>query len=1063
MLERAAPALAEKRGFILMAEARTIPIPLVPGIRQDGERTLLPPGSLVHARNARRWRTGIGQRRSLVDLDLGYSGLCGGIGEVLGLPYVIADGRVYLRDAYSEDFVESGRASRALPVKTHWIAFDESTVSGPISLASVAATSAWVAVAYQVGTSLVRVVVMDGSGLRRLSITEEGSKPRIIAVGDKFIVAFAQPSSGLAVRVFTISASLVVSSVVSQATRIDATDAFDICPFGADWLLATRTGNAEQMTVTWYDANLAHVYAGSATRTSEAMTDVSVYGDPAAGIWVAFNNNGNVTLAAYPPDLLALGGTDDLGVYQPGRITRFTTRDATTAWAITEQQSAGPPVTWNTIVDAYDTNGSQVSGKFTRLHHVRLASRPFVGDLSTQRFCAWLHTDNGAASEAEALGAWSTQRRYTLASVAVESGTVSHPLIQPEFSPDDTALETIGDGCSAVAFRDVTDEYDNVNRHGYAVAFAVVRTQQDAQGTAALVLYEWQADTTPDAAARQVVAVGDSMLVLGGGVQELQLSRVVGEGTFDPNLTAQARGQENGFVYAPAILAAEAVTDTDNDLTPDALYQLCVTAERISPDGLRIRSAPSNIVAVTATGGHFAIQLTLARTPQSEGEVSSPPNATVLHVWSTVGDGNTFVRVTPDSGLGASVAQENSGTTTYIHQTADAEIEDNEPLYTEGGVLPNWPAPAHRFGWAAGSRVCLGGLLNPCEVELSKEKLPNEPLQFTRNRTHRALLPEAVTAGAWMDGVHVLFTRRGVYLLSGAGPDRTGAPALGQPQRVPSTVGCIDHRSVVEVPEGLIFQSPRGLELLPRGFGPPRLISEAVQDLIRGRRVVSTALTAHAGSQLDQANRLGERMLMLYVTGHQAADFGVRLAYDLDVGVWMSADSTLDGGVFSVGGETLGAWRGRLVVAARDGSDVYFDDPTHATGDEGDGELGFQITTADVRPFGPMGRGECHRLQVLGQLQFSATITLEVFVDGAYSTPINLGPRVLSGIGTGDKFVVEWPLREAHRLTALGFRFTVVPSGEAAPVAETVVLHSMLLEADSVAGRPRVGKTRRGG
>jgi hypothetical protein len=105
----------------------------------------------------------------------------------------------------------------------------------------------------------------------------------------------------------------------------------------------------------------------------------------------------------------------------------------------------------------------------------------------------------------------------------------------------------------------------------------------------------------------------------------------------------------------------------------------------------------------------------------------------------------------------------------------------------------------------------------------------------------------------------------------------------------------VDFRSVVVTHLGVGFQSRRGYEILPRGFGEPRLISGPVQESLRGRRVISAAVVAHSGSAFGAVEHVGERLLVLSAIGPLSGgtDAGVRLVYDLDFERWLSVDPAM--------------------------------------------------------------------------------------------------------------------------------------------------------------------------
>lgn len=77
-----------------------------------------------------------------------------------------------------------------------------------------------------------------------------------------------------------------------------------------------------------------------------------------------------------------------------------------------------------------------------------------------------------------------------------------------------------------------------------------------------------------------------------------------------------------------------------------------------------------------------------------------------------------------------------------------------------------------------------------------------------------------ITGLASMDGVLVIFKRDGVWAVDGEGPPENGGTGteFSEPRRFNIKFGCVDPRSVVQIPEGIAYKSERGIELLTRGY-----------------------------------------------------------------------------------------------------------------------------------------------------------------------------------------------------------------------------------------------------
>lgn len=1014
--------------------------PLIPGIRQDADRTMLPPGSLVSATGVRRRKGGLARANGMVDAGTveqagTFAGPCDALGYAAGREVAVMAGRAWARQNTGGTWMEVGRASRARPVKAHWAAFSDAT-SGVVQSA-LAAIGDYIATVHYDGVG-VQVAVMDQSGIRRAAAYFDArDRPRIFAVGTTFVIVM-RDGPGTDLYAATINGTtLAISGETLLGGIQSGFDIFDAAPFSStQWLLARRNA-ATSFDVSLWDTSFALVANLAVACANATITACSVFGTPGEGIWTTFDDGTGQYIAAFTATLGATtGGPSGFASSEGAYPAVMTRRDATTIWLVWAD-STSSPTHYLMRVGAYDTTAALSGGVVGYAWHVFAASRPWGG--TTSSISMWIHTDAGTSP-------WATQRRYTLVTLSMDldTPTAFGMLIEPELSPDERSNQQQSFHVPEAAFRVTTDESGALVQRAYLPALATIRTQNDTVlGGAALVIYEWETEAGTDARGRQVAEVAGQGVVFGGGLQELPSARINEAG-----IDTLARGVENGFVFSPAILSATKTATGADGLTQDALYQFMAVYEYITPDGLRTRSAPSNIASETPTAGLLNVELKIATAPTSEREFSSPPNRTVIHIYATVGGGSTFQRITPDSGLTAGIGSTGTGIVTYVHSAADATVEDNEAIYTESGVA-NQPAPAHRFGWVGGGYAWVGGLFNPQLIERSKLSVPNEPVQFTRQNTHRCLMPEDATGGAWMDGTNVVFTRTGIYLVP---------VTLGAPQRHPSPVGCIDFRSIVETRDGVVFQSRRGIELLPRGFGLPQLISGPVEDLLRGRRVISATVTGHSGSDFTDAARVGEHLLVLFaIAPDLASDAGVRLVFDLDAGRWISSDPAMsDSGTL---GEVLTTWGGKLVAASRSGTNIRIVDLT----DWGTLEaVPVSVTLADLRPFDVLRRGQVSRVFLLGERRTATAITLTAYVDGKYSEPLRFDKATQTVDGAaGDKFILEWqlPIRQCNAIT---FKLDLADANTDPSEAPTelVVLHALGIEAEGLPGRPRVSQER---
>jgi hypothetical protein len=106
----------------------------------------------------------------------------------------------------------------------------------------------------------------------------------------------------------------------------------------------------------------------------------------------------------------------------------------------------------------------------------------------------------------------------------------------------------------------------------------------------------------------------------------------------------------------------------------------------------------------------------------------------------------------------------------------------------------------------------------------SKQVIESTPVEMSDLLTYYVdpnLSPQGNTgpilAGAAMDDKLISFKKDAIFYTNGIGPDNTGANSqYSQPIFITSTVGCSNQKSIVFIPQGLMFQSDKGIWLLGR-------------------------------------------------------------------------------------------------------------------------------------------------------------------------------------------------------------------------------------------------------
>lgn len=148
----------------------------------------------------------------------------------------------------------------------------------------------------------------------------------------------------------------------------------------------------------------------------------------------------------------------------------------------------------------------------------------------------------------------------------------------------------------------------------------------------------------------------------------------------------------------------------------------------------------------------------------------------------------------------------------------------NSILYTEGGVIENISPPACSSTTIFDNRLWLVDAENKNLLWFSKPVLPETPVEMSDLFTVYVSPTKSAQGGVGtitgicsLDDKLIIFKQDSIYYLNGIGPDAAGANSqYSEPIFITSTVGCINQASIVFIPQGLIFESDKGLWLLGR-------------------------------------------------------------------------------------------------------------------------------------------------------------------------------------------------------------------------------------------------------
>jgi hypothetical protein len=165
---------------------------------------------------------------------------------------------------------------------------------------------------------------------------------------------------------------------------------------------------------------------------------------------------------------------------------------------------------------------------------------------------------------------------------------------------------------------------------------------------------------------------------------------------------------------------------------------------------------------------------------------------------------------------------------------SDGEIEANEQLYTSGGEVENIAPPAFDSVQFYKNRIMGVRKDNKSEIWYSKQVIPGYGLEFNDSFVLNVNAPGGdVTATAVLDEKFITYKGDEAYYMLGEGPNPMGLQNDFTPFQLINSdkAGCKkgEEASVVNIPEGVMVKTNKGIYLLNRSMGFD-YIGDAVED-----------------------------------------------------------------------------------------------------------------------------------------------------------------------------------------------------------------------------------------
>lgn len=325
--------------------------------------------------------------------------------------------------------------------------------------------------------------------------------------------------------------------------------------------------------------------------------------------------------------------------------------------------------------------------------------------------------------------------------------------------------------------------------------------------------------------------------------------------------------EQNFFLWPDNV---EVSTSTTGGSLTNQQYFYQVIYEWTDNQGNINRSAPSIPVSQTTTGSNVSTNTIHIPTLRLTYKLSNPVKISIFR-WSVAQQ--NFYEITS---ITTPLLNDTSvDSVDFVDTQADSSILGNALIYTTGGVVEDIGAPSFNSLTLWDDRLWGIDSEDPNLLWYSKQVIEATPVEMSDLFT-LFVAPTISVQGstgnlkclAPMDDKLVMFKKDAMYYINGTGPDNTGSNSqYSQPTFIAGTVGCDNQRSIALIPNGLMFQSDKGIWLLDRSLG-----------------------TTYIGAPVEDFTLTGTVLSAVSVPGTNQVRFtldtGVVLMYDYFFGQW---------------------------------------------------------------------------------------------------------------------------------------------------------------------------------
>lgn len=502
-----------------------------------------------------------------------------------------------------------------------------------------------------------------------------------------------------------------------------------------------------------------------------------------------------------------------------------------------------------------------------------------------------------------------------------------------------------------------------------------------------------------------------------------------------------------GFAHAPQIITTGA--SNNGGVIVAGVYGYVAVYVWPDANGLKHRSVPSSPKTGTTAGANLTVDVRVSTASLSGKQrtttATQAAKPVLIEVYRTTINGDTYYRLTLEPSQSVLTNDPRAADVTLRDTKADADIWGSVPAITlstraqlySSSALEDVPPPASLAVLSHKDRLWL---VASDEHTVWPSKAFSDDPEYAPGFNEALTLSYARPKNALgsLDEMVVVLGPDSIDFVAGNGPDNQGNGAWDRAS-MQTDVGCIESRSVVSIPQGLVFQSRRSLELLTRErtlswFGQP------VQDTLDAYPTITSAVVVPDQHQVR------------FTCNNSGLTDGLVLVFDYARGLWSQfdygftiADACMVGGVYT--------------MLRYSGTVFQEDTATHLD----DGVYVASAVEVVASAFGPNAWHRLKDVQVLGTSSGNHDLTIKVRRDFATTYEQTKTFAAQSDVTTIG--VLEKARMTLARQKGQGFAIRIedaTPTTGSVGIGAGPILEGLALYVQRKEGLPKVSGSRKG-